>query len=32
MSDFTRSALFIAICMVDIAAIGLGLTLFLTGA
>jgi len=32
MSDKTRSALFIAICVVDIVAVGFGLTLFLTGA
>jgi len=32
MSDFTRSALFLAICLVDLAAIGLGIGLYVTGA
>jgi len=32
MSDYTRNALFIAICVVDIMAIGFGITLFVTGA
>ena len=32
MSDFARNALFIAICVVDIAAVGLGITIFVTGA
>ena len=32
MSDITRNALFVVICVVDIAAVGFGLTLFMTGA
>jgi hypothetical protein len=32
MSDFIRSACFIAICVVDLAAIGLGVALYVTGA
>lgn len=31
MTDRFRSALFIAICLVDVAAIGFGLTLAITG-
>ena len=32
MSDLMRSVMFIAICVVDIAAIGLGIGLYMTGA
>jgi hypothetical protein len=32
MSPIFRNAIFIVICLVDIAAIGLGLTVFVTGA
>ena len=32
MSDFMRGAMFIAICVVDIVAIGFGIGLYITGA
>jgi hypothetical protein len=32
MNEYLRSALFIAICVVDVAAIGLGIGLYVTGA
>ena len=31
MNNHLRSAFFIVICVVDVAALGLGLTLFVTG-
>lgn len=32
MNDYLRSAFFIAICVIDVAAIGLGIGLYVTGA
>jgi hypothetical protein len=32
MNDYLRSAFFIVICVVDVVAIGLGITLYVTGA